>query len=219
MVDFHARLKVENHVKRWKGCRACSLCDTRFQTVFWRGVVPAEVLFIGEAPGPVEDALGSPFKGDSGRVLDKAIDKVREIYPSFTFAVTNAVICYPGRTDKDVIATPKKEHIAACQPRLLEFVEIIQPKIVIRLGNIAKSATKELVGKYIIRSTCHPSWIAHMHDDPSMQNLEFERFCNRLTKWVGEALDGNNESTGSPEQRPTPAPTPRRGRRPKRPAL
>jgi len=38
-----------------KGCRECSLCETRKNVVFGVGSRSAEVLFIGEGPGANED--------------------------------------------------------------------------------------------------------------------------------------------------------------------
>lgn len=49
------------HVNRWKDCELCSLCEGRKRVVLSRGTVPADVLFIGEAPWVSEDTIGKPF--------------------------------------------------------------------------------------------------------------------------------------------------------------
>jgi DNA polymerase len=58
------------HVERWKDCMACGLCRQRYRICLGRGTVPCDVLFIGEAPGAVENAQGLPFVGPAGQLLD-----------------------------------------------------------------------------------------------------------------------------------------------------
>ncbi len=45
------------------GCQACTLCQSRTNTVFGTGDEQADWLIIGEAPGQEEDRLGEPFVG------------------------------------------------------------------------------------------------------------------------------------------------------------
>nr|WP_306306134.1 uracil-DNA glycosylase [Methylomonas koyamae] len=54
-------------------CRACSLCETRTQTVFGVGNKHADWLLIGEAPGRDEDLQGEPFVGRAGQLLNEMI--------------------------------------------------------------------------------------------------------------------------------------------------
>ena len=48
------------------GCRACSLCESRTQTVFGVGHPQAHWMVVGEAPGEQEDLQGEPFVGAAG---------------------------------------------------------------------------------------------------------------------------------------------------------
>jgi len=52
------------------GCRKCSLCETRRQTVFGAGNPAADCMLVGEAPGAEEDRQGKPFVGRAGQLLD-----------------------------------------------------------------------------------------------------------------------------------------------------
>ena len=54
-------------------CRACKLCEERKQAVPGVGDENADWLFIGEAPGADEDALGQPFVGRAGKLLDRML--------------------------------------------------------------------------------------------------------------------------------------------------
>lgn len=185
------------HVAAYQDCTLCPLCRTRKRTVFSRGKIPADILFIGEAPGPAEESLGRPFVGPAGHVLDKILQDVSQRLldegvlggqvsdRSISYCFTNAVLCFPGRDSKDTIKAPGAEAIKACNPRLVEFAELVSPKLIVRLGNVAKTATKLLVDKYPIRSLIHPSAIQYM-EDIQMQHLTVERCVNRLTDWIKE---------------------------------
>lgn len=63
------------HVARWRDCQLCPLAQQRDNIVLARGTVPCDVLFVGEAPGVSEDALGLPFVGPAGQLLDQVVDR------------------------------------------------------------------------------------------------------------------------------------------------
>ena len=42
--------------------------------VIGRGNPKAKLLIIGEAPGPIENEEGEPFRGSAGRLLDKMLE-------------------------------------------------------------------------------------------------------------------------------------------------
>ena len=55
-----------------------------------RGTAPADILFIGEAPGQNEDEQGRPFVGPAGTILDRAI---RSSIAGRSYYITNVVAC------------------------------------------------------------------------------------------------------------------------------
>ena len=111
-------------------CRACALCETRTHVVFGVGDPQAELLFVGEAPGEREDALGEPFVGRAGQLLDDmlamiGLDRSR-IY------ITNSIKCRPPQ-NRDPLNTEKD----ACAGFLQRQLELMQPKIIVCLGRIS----------------------------------------------------------------------------------
>ncbi|MBX3704096.1 MAG: hypothetical protein KF822_10000 [Steroidobacteraceae bacterium] len=56
-----------------RGCRLCSLCETRTQTVFGTGDRHARLMVVGEAPGAEEDRQGEPFVGRAGMLLNSML--------------------------------------------------------------------------------------------------------------------------------------------------
>ena len=161
--------QYEDHRAKWIDCQKCLLCKCRTNVVLTRGKIPSDILFVGEAPGDSEDVIGKPFVGPAGRLLDYIIE--RSLDGQYDYAMTNVVCCIP----KDVgnaKGEPPKEAILACQPRLLEFIEICQPKLIIAVGllpakfvpNPNKSARLNLI---------HPAAILRM--DASQQSLAIKR--------------------------------------------
>ena len=58
-----------------KSCKGCDLYRDASQTVFGEGEDKANLMFVGEQPGDMEDRQGRPFVGPAGRLLDKALRK------------------------------------------------------------------------------------------------------------------------------------------------
>lgn len=112
------------------GCRRCSLCETRIQTVFGSGSRQADWMLIGEAPGQNEDQEGLPFVGKAGQLLTemlRALGLSRELV-----YIANVLKCRPpGNRD------PKAEEVNACGGYLHRQIELVQPKIILAVGRIA----------------------------------------------------------------------------------
>ncbi len=111
-------------------CTKCRLAERRTQVVYGVGNPDAELLFIGEGPGLHEDQQGEPFVGAAGQLLTRMLGDIGlrrdEVY------IANVVKCRPpGNRD------PEPDEIEACTPWLIEQVSLIQPSLIVTLGNFA----------------------------------------------------------------------------------
>lgn len=117
-----------------EACRACSLCESRTHTVFGEGNPHARVLIIGEAPGKNEDAQGRPFVGAAGKFLDELLAAAHlqreEIF------IANVLKCRPPAN-----RNPQAAEIEACAPFLREQTRLIDPDLIVTLGNFATQFT------------------------------------------------------------------------------
>lgn len=112
---------------------------TRANVVLARGDIPCDVLFIGEAPGPAENNLGSPFKGPAGHLLDEIVaNAVAESGVTLRMAYTNLVACIPLEDGSTKFTEPPKASIDACHPRLAEFARMCNPEIVVAVGALSE---------------------------------------------------------------------------------
>ncbi|MGO8859232.1 MAG: uracil-DNA glycosylase [Acidimicrobiales bacterium] len=112
-------------------CTRCALADGRTNVVFGVGDPRASLLFVGEGPGHQEDLAGEPFVGRSGKLLDRLM--LEEIGLTRTECyIANVVKCRPPQ-NRD----PAPHEIEACRPYLEEQITLIDPAVVVTLGNFA----------------------------------------------------------------------------------
>jgi DNA polymerase len=112
-------------------CTKCSLASGRTQVVFGVGDPHADIMFVGEGPGRDEDLAGEPFVGRSGKLLDRLMAEELGIDRSLCY-IANVVKCRPPH-NRD----PRPEEIEACRPYLRRQIELIEPRVVVTLGNFA----------------------------------------------------------------------------------
>jgi uracil-DNA glycosylase family 4 len=113
------------------GCTRCRLAEGRTQVVFGVGNPDADLLFIGEAPGFHEDKQGEPFVGAAGQLLTRMLNEVLGVGREHVY-ICNVLKCRPpGNRD------PLEDEIESCTPWLIEQVSLIQPKVIVTLGNFA----------------------------------------------------------------------------------
>lgn len=112
-------------------CTRCPLALGRTNVVFGVGDPHADLMFVGEGPGAQEDLQGEPFVGRSGKLLDQLMQEELGFGRDRCF-VTNVVKCRPpGNRD------PMPEEITACRPYLEAQIGLIDPKVIVTLGNFA----------------------------------------------------------------------------------
>jgi len=132
------------------GCTRCRLYETRTQVVFGEGSPNAELMFVGEAPGYHEDKQGRPFVGPSGQLLNRLLAGIglrrEDVY------ICNVLKSRPPR-NRD----PQPDEIAACRYWLDAQVSLVDPKVVVTLGNFAaKTLLETTTGITRLRGRAYP---------------------------------------------------------------
>ena len=100
-------------------------------TLFSDGNCNSKIMVIGEAPGAEEDKIGKPFVGEAGKLLDKMFSYIF-LNREKNFYLTNIVFWRPPGN-----RVPNNQEIEICLPFVKEHIKIINPKLLILLGNIA----------------------------------------------------------------------------------
>ena len=121
--------------KTLDNCRGCCLSLQNNQTYANKSVPgfgssTAKIVFIGEAPGKVEDQEGLPFVGPAGIVLQQLILDVgltiQDVY------LTN-ILKHRPPNNRD----PQTDEATACTSRYLNYeLKVIRPKVIVCIGRI-----------------------------------------------------------------------------------
>jgi uracil-DNA glycosylase family 4 len=113
---------------------ACSLCKKggTGKAVPGEGNADARIVFIGEAPGKEEAKIGRPFVGRSGKFLRERIKEIG-------LTEDDIFITSPGHY-LPLRGTPSKDTILHGRTHLFKQIEIIDPEIIVLLGNTACTA-------------------------------------------------------------------------------
>jgi uracil-DNA glycosylase family 4 len=174
-------------------CKQCSLHAARTNTVFSRGNPEAKLCFVGEAPGADEDAQGLPFVGKAGQLLDKMIqamglDPAKDVY------VCNIIKCRPPGNRR-----PEPIEVSTCIPYLHEQLAIVDPKVIVALGNTSVAALlgtkvgitkvrgswKLYRGKIPVMPTYHPSYLLRQGPGQSEAKREVWEDLQTVMKELG----------------------------------
>jgi DNA polymerase len=170
-------------------CMRCPLCcQGRTHIVNSVGNRKARLMFVGEAPGANEDAEGRPFVGRAGQLLNKIIEAIglkRE-----DVMIGNVNRCRPPQNRQ-----PTTDEAKTCKPFLLREIAVIQPDVIVVLGNTAmknlldtKEGITKLRGNFQdyrgikVMPTFHPAYLLR---DPTKKREAWEDM-----KKVRDYLDG-----------------------------
>tara|TARA_Y100001968_G_scaffold217938_1_gene200522 strand:- start:4272 stop:4832 length:561 start_codon:yes stop_codon:yes gene_type:complete len=115
-------------------CSSCGASLNVSSVVVSRGNPNADLMIIGEAPGAIEQEIGEPFLGRSGKLLDLLLNQVgidpdREVY------ICNVIKCKPLKNRR-----PTKAEIKRNKPWLLQQIKLVNPLIIVLAGSTALEA-------------------------------------------------------------------------------
>ena len=141
---------------RWQSCATqwrlstqCELKKGARNTVFSDGNPAARVLVLGEAPGADEDREGRPFVGKAGQLLDRMFAAIGLSRTSpnaeASLYITNVMPWRPpGNRD------PEPGEIAMMQPFVERHIALVDPEVIVVMGNTPLFALTG--GKGILRA-------------------------------------------------------------------
>jgi DNA polymerase len=194
--------RIEEAALEASTCTRCRLSQGRTQVVYGVGDPNADLMFIGEGPGFHEDKQGEPFVGPAGQLLNQVLGEIglrrEQVF------INNVVMCRPpGNRD------PLPDEIEACKPWLDERIELIDPSVVVTLGNWA---TRFVLGPRVSISrvrgqrfpwngrtvipTFHPAAILHGGGQASKQMESLRADFQELSRALAERPEPVEEQLG-----------------------
>ena len=158
-------------------CTRCPLHLKRTNVVHTEGNRQARLMFVGEAPGADEDSQARPFVGRAGQLLTKIIEAIG--FKREEVLIGNVNRCRPPGN-----RPPTLEEASMCKPFLLREIAVVQPEVIVTLGNTAiqnllgaKQGITKLRGKFLdykgiqVMPTYHPAYLLR---DPSKKRETWE---------------------------------------------
>lgn len=166
-----------------------------------------DIMLIGEAPGEQESLQGRPFVGKAGKNLDGFLEVVglhrEDIYISNVVKVRPTKVSDKGRVSN---RPPNKEELALFTPWLYEEILLVQPRVIVTLGNFA---LKALAGQKAVIGSVHgsPAAVNVSHEKQSGEFALFPLYhpasiiynralqdvyqedLQKLKAWLGESAD------------------------------
>lgn len=135
-----------------EACENCStLCTARERIVHGYGTVDADFLFVGDAPSAAAERTGVPFTGDErGRAIQAILGEFgfsRSPRDAHEPDVENVYLTYLARC-RHPNRAPTDEEVATCEPYLNAEVRMINPELLIPIGQRPLSA---LAAEYTTR--------------------------------------------------------------------
>jgi len=189
MLHMNKRLKFEMLVENANRCNLCArMCGRKKVLSGENGNIDSKVIFIGEAPGRLgADRTGIPFNGDQAgknfeRLLQSTVLTRQQVF------ITNAVLCNP-RDEKGNNSPPSKEEVRNCSLHLSILIDIIEPEVIVPLGQYALRSLHVIAahqielrqnvrkpakwGKYTVVPMYHPGPRAAIHRSITDQKEDF----------------------------------------------
>ena len=174
-------------------CTKCSeLSANRKNVVIGDGPIPCPIVFLGEAPGAMEDRTGKAFCGLAGEILNIAAHQCN-LTRGVDYHTLNVLKCRPPDN-----RNPSREELLNCSKFLTAQLATVNPKVVLALGKYAqgyilqqppqnvsalRNAGKVIrLKNFVSVLTYHPSFIRRM-DSPDITKA-FKKHINLVKKLV-----------------------------------
>lgn len=194
-------------------CQRCRLCRNRRRLVFGAGARDADLLVMGQAPGPEEDLEGTPFVGPCGEMLDRMLVNVFRL-PRSSVYVLNGAMCMPP-----LDRMPERDELEACRPWWERQIEVVRPKVILAMGRVAANllsgtdvGIRQLRGRWTswrgipVMPTFHPSYLLR-HRGDALDDKRYVASDLAMARARYDELRGRRPAT-----QPDPLPVRRSGR-------
>ncbi|MFW6074207.1 MAG: uracil-DNA glycosylase family protein [Chloroflexota bacterium] len=175
--------------------RSCNRC---VQQGFIEGAHPilhgnsrAQVMIVGQAPGPTAAERPLPYSGATGRTLQRWLAQAGfeqgALHDPDRFYLTSVTKCFPGRsTSGSGDRMPSRTEVELCSGHLAGELRLVQPEVILALGRLSIStflpshrhetlsaivgyafpAELPAAGCALVLPLPHPSGVSRWHNSP-----------------------------------------------------
>jgi len=136
-VEGSLQERLVEHVEQVRACRLCPRVQA--PPVAPDAIAGAEILLVGQAPGPRERDTNRLFAYTAGTRLFSWFASLGVAEEDFRARVWMAatIRCFPGRQPAGGDRPPAPDEIAACAPYLEREIAWLRPTLVLAIGSMA----------------------------------------------------------------------------------
>ena len=156
---------IINLEKLFRNFDDCHLKKTANKFVTYEGNINSEILIVDGTPESDEDKEGKPFVGAKGELFEKML-KAINLKREDVFIVNSIPWRPPGNR------YPTNEEINICRPFVFNLISLLDPKIILCMGEVATNQILDL-NESIIKS--RGKW--HVFKNPSF--YKFKKSINK----------------------------------------
>src|SRR3989304_4757601 len=177
-------------------CDLCLLHETaQYVCLTGDGLVPAQAMIVGEAPGLREEEERKPFVRKAGQYRDSVMEKCH-LSRDDVF-ISNVVKCRPPGN-----RTPKLSEMKACHNYLVKEIEAVNPMYIMALGGPAlkrltgRSGVTKLMGSWLpstaefgsrkVFACMHPAGVLRREFFKSKFEFAIQQFSNIVQDNISE---------------------------------
>lgn len=130
------------HLATWEDCTLCSLKETRSNVLIGEGAtLPCDLLVLGLAPTISDNTVESVFSGREGIWFREQI--ATTIPEQYKVYMGNLLGCHLS-SPKSVPKKTLTKYLKCCQPRVVELLDIANPKVILCLGKELREWMEQL---------------------------------------------------------------------------
>jgi len=129
--------QLDKHINNCTRCKDLNIKSFTDSVPGW-GNLNADIFFIGESPCVHSMTAQFPFAWKSGRILDIVLYLSR--LTRYDVFISNSIHCHPESK-----RAPTDKEIHRCHKFLYKEIEIVQPELIVTLGNSAKTAMAHII--------------------------------------------------------------------------
>jgi uracil-DNA glycosylase len=129
-VEVPANDSLEKVLNDVRASRVCGVCKNNWPLIFGEGNAGAELMVIGEGPGVDDAAIGLPFQGQAGVLLNKMLAAIN-------LARAECYVCNVIKAIPPGERNFSTEEIEDCRPFLLRQILAVKPRVIIAFGALA----------------------------------------------------------------------------------
>ena len=136
-TQINKELKIKQLEKSFKNFEGCKLKKTSTNFVRFFGNMNSKILIVDEPPDVEEDRKGDSFVSSKGLLFEKMLNAI-ELKMDEIFIVKAIPWRPPGNR------YPSNEEIKICRPFILNLINILNPRIIVCLGEVPSYQILEL---------------------------------------------------------------------------